>query len=138
MAEDMPSHTGVLPAPIDRRFRRQSGFGAEVMQQPVGVERQQIRRVPAHGGFERAVEQGDIGQVKWLHLAGNGWGDFVNTGHGRSQIRVRRGPGGAGEERQQEAADGEKCCFFHRVARKAFETYPVHKCRPSRNGKVGG
>ena len=71
MPKAMPGHAAGFPTAIHLGLGLETRFLAKPCEEAVRLQPQQIRLVGLHGLFERAFEQTDIGEIKWLDLHGN-------------------------------------------------------------------
>lgn len=73
MAQAVAAQLDVGRLPSAERFRRgrQARVDAEVVEQAIDIEREQVLLVTKHRVAERPVEQPDVGQVERLRLRGD-------------------------------------------------------------------
>ena len=85
MADAVSAQLDVRRLPAAQRLRRrgQAGVDAEVVQQPIGIERQEVSLIAGHRIFERAVEQPHgfrrEGLRRGLDLVGDAWAIRAST-----------------------------------------------------------
>jgi hypothetical protein len=70
VAERVAGDPRRLPAAVDLALRRVPGVQPRVVEQPVGLDGEEVVRVALHGRLERAVEEADVAQGE----GPGGWG----------------------------------------------------------------
>ena len=96
MAEAVSAHLalGLLPSTQRLGLRRQPGVETEGVQQPVGLQRQQVLAVQLHGVLKRPVQQPHLVQLEGLDPARHDLADFAGS---------RKGEQASGQHNEQAA-----------------------------------